>query len=87
MSWIEWTLAFVVLGTVVALAKRGVFNGFVYIVYGLARIECRTPRLPPSVARLTPAVVREPIEHVYCERWKAHPGKHEAKMGDGIERW
>ena len=87
MSWIEFVAAFFVLGAFIALVRRGVFNGILHVFYGLARIECRNPRLPPGVAKLTPAVVREPLEHVHCERWKAHSGKHEAKTGDGIERW
>ena len=87
MSWVEWVLAFVVLGVFVTLVKRGTFNSVLHVFYGLARIECRNPRLPAGVAKLTPAVVREPLEHVHCERWKAHSGKHEAKLGENVERW
>jgi hypothetical protein len=64
-----------------------VVREMLHVLFGLARIPCRQMRLKPGVAAMMPAVVREPLEHVHCERWKFHGDRHEAKVPDGVERW
>lgn len=63
-----------------------------HVLFGLARITCRKPRLTPGVSAMMPAVAREPLEHVVCERWKFHDGAHESQMlpptgKPYVERW
>lgn len=97
MSWIDLVLILLALGAVVAvgarLAKTKMAQGFMHILCGLARVECRCPRLTPGVAAMMPAVAREPLAPLYCTRWRYHEGEHESPINygpghePGVERW
>lgn len=77
MTWIEILIGVIV---VTALFRYGllVWGPVKYFVSGLARIECRAPRVSAGSAALTPAVVRESLDY-HCTRWKGHDGPHEAE--------
>lgn len=63
-------------------------RSILYFFAGLARIQCRQPRMTEGAARMTPLVVRETLENIHCERWHFHPGRHEMKLESGsVERW
>lgn len=97
MSWIDIVLIFLVLGAVIAVfmrvSKSKIAQELKHIVCGLARVECRCPRLTPGVAAIMPAVAREPLLPLYCTRWKYHDGEHESPINHGpgrepgVERW
>ncbi len=53
---------------------------FLFFVCTIFRIKCGKPRLRPGTASMSPQVIRDRLEHLYCERWKYHPGRCEAKL-------
>lgn len=97
MSWIDYVIIFIVFGGLVAIivraSKTQAVRSGLHILAGVARVECRDPRLTPGVAKIMPAVAREPLEKLYCTRWKFHDGEHESPIDygpdhkPGIERW
>jgi hypothetical protein len=48
-------------------------------VFAFFKVRCGKPRLPPGTASMAPQVVRERLEHLYCEKFKHHVGPCEAQ--------
>jgi hypothetical protein len=83
---VTWIYVLIVVIAIAAVAKYGwlFLRPTIYFFNGIARIECRAPRLKPNEAAMTPEIVRERLTY-NCRRWKGHDGAHEAEVDVEIE--